>query len=145
MVWLLSGEIAEKGSTTHKPFIKSIEARMPFVKEGEVNFRYADARYRNLKTYNAFFSTQILYNDRVALTLVSSRASVYWHEKRNINDTECCRISTFPADFDFCGQSVCYVCGMSVPPLMIKCIATEIKRQGFEFLKSSNKILVCIL
>lgn len=128
---VIFGKIADKGSTTHKPFIKSIEARMPFVKEGEVNFKYADVRYRNLKTYNAFFSSQILYNDRVAPTLTSSGESVYWHEKRNLNDTEYRRMSSFPSDFDFCEQNVRYVCGMSVPPLMTARIANEIKKQWF--------------
>lgn len=125
------GEIADKDSTTHKPLIKSIKVRMPFVKEGEVNFKYADARFRNLETYNAFFSSQILYDNRVAPTLTSSGESVYWHEKRHINNTEYRRMSTFPADFDFCGQNVRYVCGMSVPPLMTARIAEQIRKQWF--------------
>lgn len=125
------GVIADKGSTTHKPLIKSLEARLPFVKKGDVNFKFADARYRNLKTYNAFFSSQILYDDRVAPTLTGSGESVYWEEQRSINDTEYRRMSTFPADFDFCGYNVRYVCGMSVPPFMIKCIAEEIRKQWF--------------
>ena len=37
---------------------------MPFVQEGEY-YLNADMRYRNLKTINAFFSTQILYDDKL--------------------------------------------------------------------------------
>ena len=37
----------------------------PIVQEGESCFKYADMRYRNLKTINAFFSTQILYDDKL--------------------------------------------------------------------------------
>lgn len=125
------GAIADKGSTTHKPLIKSLIERFPFVLEGEEYFKYADARYRNLTTHNAFFSSRILYNDKVAPTLTSSGESVYWHEKRNLNDTEYRRMSTFPSDFDFCGQKVRYVCGMSVPPLMTAKIAEQIKKQWF--------------
>ncbi|MET3537683.1 site-specific DNA-cytosine methylase [Chryseobacterium limigenitum] len=40
-------------------------------------------------------------------------------------------MSSFPSDFDFCGTSVRYVCGMSVPPLMTAKIALEIKKQWF--------------
>ena len=94
-------------------------------------------RYRNLKTINAFFSTQILYDDRVAPTLTSSGDSIYWHEKRNVNDTEYRRMSTFPSDFDFGDAKVRYVCGMSVPPLMTAKIAEQIKLQWFE---SNNKL-----
>lgn len=125
------GAIADKGSTTHKPLIKSLIERLPFVLEGEEYFKYADARYRNLTTHNAFFSSRILYDDKVAPTLTSSGESVYWHEKRNLNDTEYRRMSTFPSDFDFCGQKVRYVCGMSVPPLMTAKIAEQIKEQWF--------------
>ena len=92
---------------------------------------------RNLKTINAFFSTQILYDDRVAPTLTSSGDSIYWHEKRNVNDTEYRRMSTFPSDFDFGDAKVRYVCGMSVPPLMTAKIAEQIKLQWFE---SNNKL-----
>ena len=94
-------------------------------------------RYRNLKTINAFFSTQILYDDRVAPTLTSSGDSIYWHEKRNVNDTEYRRMSTFPSDFDFGDAKVRYVCGMSVPPLMTAKIAEQIKLQWFE---SNNEL-----
>lgn len=85
-----------------------------------------------MDTQNAFFSTRILYDDQVAPTLTSSGESIYWEEKRHLNDTEYRRMSTFPADFDFCGAKVRYVCGMSVPPLMTANIAMEIKRQWFE-------------
>lgn len=84
-----------------------------------------------------FFSTQILYDDRVAPTLTSSGESVYWPEKRNINDTEYRRMSTFPSDFDFGNAKVRYVCGMSVPPMMTAKIAEQIKLQWFE---SNNEL-----
>ena len=53
------GEIVDRKSTTHKSLIPSIEVRLPFAQEGEYCFKYADMRYRNLKTINAFFSEQI--------------------------------------------------------------------------------------
>ena len=93
--------------------------------------KFADVKYRNLTTYNAFFSTNILYDDVVAPTLTSSGATVYYDEARNLNDTEYTRISSFPSDFDYCSSDVRYVCGMSVPPLMIARIANEIRKQWF--------------
>lgn len=123
------GEIADKGSTTHKPLIPSIKARLPFLKDGERTLSEADARYRNKAESNAFFSTQILYDDKVVPTLTSSGNTVYFAEKRHPNDTEYRRMSTFPADFDFCERDVRYVCGMSVPPVMTAKIAVQIKEQ----------------
>jgi len=38
-------------------------------------------------------------------------------------------LQTFPQDYDFKGRSVKYVCGMSVPPLMMKEIAGQIVKQ----------------
>lgn len=41
-------------------------------------------------------------------------------------------ISTFPQDYNFNGQDVQYVCGMSVPPIMMYKIAEQIKKQLLE-------------
>ncbi|MCQ4138784.1 hypothetical protein NOM92_02635 [Chryseobacterium sp. EO14] len=59
------GTIADKNSTTHTPLRPSIEKRRPYVEYGDQNLKFADARYRNLNTFNAFFSTHILYDDTV--------------------------------------------------------------------------------
>lgn len=139
---ILFGEIADRGSTTHKSLWPSVVARLPFVEKGEPCLKYADARYRKLNTLNAFFSTQILYDDVVPGTLTSQGTSIYWEEKRTLNDTEYRRMSTFPADYDFCGIDARYICGMSVPPFMIARIANEIKRQWFDYeilLKTEHK------
>jgi DNA (cytosine-5)-methyltransferase 1 len=127
------GTIADKNCTTcqPKPLWPSIQKRLPFVEEGDPNLKFADAKYRNLKTYNAFFSTTLLYDDEVPGTLVSSGATIYYPEKRNLNNTEYRRMQGFPSDYDFCGYDVRYICGMSVPPLMIANIATEIRKQWF--------------
>lgn len=125
------GVVADKGSTTHKPLWPSIKLRWPFVEKGDQCLKFADSKYRNLNTYNAFFSTSLLYNESVAPTLTSSGTTVYYEEARNLNDTEYTRISSFPADFDYCDLDARYVCGMSVPPLMTASIANEIKRQWF--------------
>lgn len=37
---------------------------------------------------------------------------------------------TFPQDYDFCGKNVEYICGMSVPPIMIKRIVNRIIDTG---------------
>lgn len=128
------GKIVDKNSTSHASLRPSIVKRRPFVEYGDQNLKFANAKYKNINTFNAFFSTYILYDDIVAPTLTSSGANVYYNEVRNLNDTEYIRISSFPSDFDFCGISVRYVCGMSVPPLMTARIAGEIRKQWFEIM-----------
>ena len=126
------GDVADKGSTTHKTLWDSIEKRWPYIEVGDQSLKFADAKYRKLNTYNAFFSTAILYDNVVMPTLTSNGTTVYYNEKRNLNDKEYIRVSSFPSDFDFCGSDVRYVCGMSVPPLMTARIAGEIKTQWFQ-------------
>lgn len=127
------GEIADKGEKTGKAkeLWPSILVRLPFVERGDQCLKFADAKYRGLKTYNAFFSVSILYDHEVPKTLISGGHSIYWSEQRNLNDTELRRLQGFPADFDFCNTNVRYVCGMSVPPLMIARISNEIRKQWF--------------
>lgn len=128
------GKIADKGAKSGEPqkLWPSILKRLPFVEFGDQNLKFADAKFRGLKTFNAFFSTNVLYDHEVAPTLTSSGSTVYWNEKRGLNELEIKRMSSFPLDFDFCGNNPRYVCGMSVPPVMMAKIAGEIKRQWFE-------------
>lgn len=125
------GEIADKGSTSHKPLWKSIKDRLPYVEEGEPNFRWADMRFRNLKGSEAFFGSSILYDKEVARTLTAGGSTIYWNEQRNINPLEITRMSSFPEDYDFMATDERFVCGMSVPPLMVYGIAKAIEKQWF--------------
>ncbi|WP_256041128.1 DNA cytosine methyltransferase [Chryseobacterium sp. EO14] len=59
------GAIADRNSTSHPTLRPSIEKRRPYVEYGDQNLKFADAKYRNLTTYNAFFSTHLLYDDTV--------------------------------------------------------------------------------
>lgn len=54
-----------------------------------------------------------------------------WHPfiQRMLNDYELCCGSTYPIDYDFLGMKAKYLIGMSVPPVMVANIATEIYTQ----------------
>lgn len=114
-----------------KPLYPSVQKRLPYVRKGERSLKYADARFRGLNTLNAFYGTQILYNNIVPNTLTATGCTVYYNEKRELSDSEYRRMSTFPKDYDFLDANVRYVCGMSVPPLMTLAITREIKKQWF--------------
>lgn len=125
------GEIADRNSSTHKPLWPSIKVRWDYIEIGDQNLKFADSKYRNKTTFNAYFNTAILYDNVVAPTLTSTGTTVYYNEKRNLNTTEYRRMSSFPIDYDFNGMDSRYILGMSVPPLMTAQIANSIKEQWF--------------
>lgn len=52
-------------------------------------------------------------------------------ERQFLSDEDIINASTFPQDYVFGSQDVCYICGMSVPPVMIKRIVTRLIEAGF--------------
>lgn len=75
------------------------------------------------------FNHRIIHDKRVASTVTSGGGNIRAYDKAWLNDEDIINISTFPQDYDFDGQRVQYVCGMSVPPNMMANIALEIWNQ----------------
>ena len=65
----------------------------------------------------------------VSPTLTSGGAFLRWDMPATLSDRDLKIIQTFPQDYNFCGNDVQYVCGMSVPPIMMAKIVMEIIRQ----------------
>lgn len=74
----------------------------------------------------------VQYNDVHPTLLASYRDKASpmpaWDMKW-LSREDICKISSFPVDYDFGTQKPHYVCGMSVPPLMIAQIATQVYEQ----------------
>lgn len=47
-------------------------------------------------------------------------------DKKWLSTSDICKISSFPQDYDFGNQKPEYICGMSVPPIMIAQIADQV-------------------
>ncbi|MBJ6360855.1 DNA cytosine methyltransferase [Paenibacillus sp. GCM10012307] len=77
------------------------------------------------------FNTRLLADNKVVNTLLSSSVYLRHDEPCKISDEDIIRIQTFPADYEFMDADVQYVCGMSVPPLMMERIAEQIYMQWF--------------
>ncbi|QWU17377.1 DNA (cytosine-5)-methyltransferase 1 [Paenibacillus sophorae] len=77
------------------------------------------------------FNTRLLANNKVANTLLSSSVYLRHDEPCRISNEDIVHIQTFPVDYDFMDADVQYVCGMSVPPLMMYRIAEQIHLQWF--------------
>ena len=86
--------------------------------------------YKKLTGKRGFFNQQFCYEDRVCYTLSAHLDSLIpFKQPGYLSTSEVCNISTFPQDYNFCGLSPHYICGMSVPPVMMAQIATRIYEQ----------------
>lgn len=80
---------------------------------------------------NSNFNTILVKEQKVPNTIASSSVFVRTDVPRQVSDSDVIRIQTFPRDYDFMDADVQYVCGMSVPPVMMQGIASEIYKQWF--------------
>lgn len=55
-----------------------------------------------------------------------------WRSPSLLSPIQVLRIQSFPDDYDFGAQEAKYVCGMSVPPLMMQRVANQIYEQWFK-------------
>ncbi|MGW8958803.1 DNA cytosine methyltransferase [Paenibacillus sp. NPDC055715] len=77
------------------------------------------------------FNTILLKDQKVANTLASLSVFLRDNTPEHITDTDAIWMQTFPSDYDFVDANAQYVCGMSVPPVMMKRIAEQINSQWF--------------
>lgn len=93
-------------------------------------------RYENMsnellelyKRKNADYGDSI--TNKICPTLASKETClIHFDQPRFLGQSEVCCISSFPQDYNFGGQSPHYVCGMSVPPVMMAQVANQIWEQ----------------
>lgn len=77
------------------------------------------------------FSFYILPDKMVANTITSGGSFYRMSDGMTLSDMDFVNVQTFPQDYDFGTQSVQYICGMSVPPVMMAHVADAIYRQWF--------------
>ena len=75
------------------------------------------------------FNEKIVWDDMVALT-IHSHGFYRGNDKTKLTDEDYRNCSTFPRDFDWNGEKISYICGMSVPPIMIKRVVTRLIESG---------------
>jgi len=80
----------------------------------------------------SFFNENKMPLHEVAPTLTAN--SGYYHplEPRKLIDQEYRSMQTFPQDYDFQGLGTQYICGMSVPPVMMAQVANQLRKQWFK-------------
>lgn len=93
-------------------------------KYGETDLRYANER---LKGKQSLFGYRLLYDKNIVSSIIASgHRQIVFKEKRFLNDDEYIKAGSFPSDYNFCGNPIPYLIGMSVPPVMMAHIATRI-------------------
>lgn len=76
------------------------------------------------------FNQSYVYLDKVCPTLTGKSTSLMlFDQPRYLGKSEVCSISSFPQDYDFGTQLPHYVCGMSVPPIMMAQVSSQIYEQ----------------
>lgn len=94
---------------------------------GDVCIRDVAKRVAGVET--RYFTINILNDDRVAPCLTSGSNVMRLCDRMFCTDEDFRNMQTFPQDYDFCGNNVQYVCGMSVPPNMMANVAMEVYEQ----------------
>lgn len=80
----------------------------------------------------SFFGEIKVHPDRATNTLTSQGKLYHPFFRRRLTSDEFCKIGTFPLDYNFKANKSFYICGMSVPPVMVAQIAMRIKEEWFD-------------
>lgn len=107
------------------------DANSPVIRKLWDNRQYGDSNQgdANMRLYGkrSCFNQSYVYLDKVCPTLAGRETCLIHYEKpQYLGKSEVCHVSSFPEDYNFAGQSPHYICGMSVPPIMIAQVASQI-------------------
>ena len=129
------GEIADySGRKIESPILRMVWDNR---KEGDLDFGDVNTRVRGKDTS---FGKKFIYNEKVCPTLLGKEdCLISFEQPRYLGRSEICCISSFPQDYDFLKQKPHYVCGMSVPPIMMAQISSRIYEQWLIPINEANK------
>lgn len=82
----------------------------------------------SVATGGSLFSWRKAHPELPSSTVTATHCLTHWLEPRLLSPSEVARIQSFPDDYDFMDVDAPYVCGMSVPPLMMQRVAKEISK-----------------
>ena len=89
------------------------------------------------RTYNQgkpekrmWFNERVEHEETVASTIRATGTYYDYADKTYLSKKTIANASTFPQDYDFMGMKIQYICGMSVPPVMMKRIVTRLIEEG---------------
>ena len=90
--------------------------------------------YKRIEGKDKGFGHRLVHNNEIMPTVLAGHRDLYDFENRTrVSTSDIICAQTFPQDYDFGEKkysTVEYLCGMSVPPLMIKRIVTRLIESG---------------
>ena len=123
---VLFGEVrSEKGKDASGTVYGDL---MKYRKNGDQDIADISKRVRGK---DSGFTNKINSDNEVAKTTTSSGSFFRFCDGQYMSDVDYVNVQTFPQDYNFLDQSVQYICGMSVPPVMMAQVARQIERQWF--------------
>lgn len=129
---ILYGEFAD---TEYRPANMTKVSYKRWLKRSMEDGSIGDTVLRTENGKVSDFSTAYLKKERVPATLTAGTEQIRFDVYGKPSYRDVCIIQTFPIDYDFNGNDPVYVCGMSVPPIMMKKVALEVKRQLLDKIK----------
>ena len=125
-----------------KPIKKDTQVYQMLCQATHEDLRISDIFVR-LGEKEKWFGSKIAWEENVLQTIIANLDYFRGEEKERISKEDIIHAQTFPEDYDFCSDSwhdIAYVCGMSVPPIMIKRIVTRLIESGVFDEKSNNQV-----
>lgn len=81
---------------------------------------------------NSYFNNILFHDNNVADTLTANAKMYRFCDGLYLSKEDVINCSTFPQDYQFGDYNWHFICGMSVPPVMMAQVASEIARQIFK-------------
>ena len=110
-----------------KPINKDTNMYKYLLQAEHTDLRLSDI-YSRLGMKEKCFGTKIAWEENILQTITASLDYIDGVELCRISDNTIISSQTFPQDYNFSNNSVFYVCGMSVPPIMIKRIVERMRK-----------------
>lgn len=132
---IVFGEVRSEHGTPIDP--KSAKATYEYLKSMKPTDKSIKDIKKRLYGKESNFN-DIIYRDcDVAQTITANGQGIRACDKSWLSGKDCVNVTTFPQDYDFDDQNPKYVTGMSVPPVMMANIASEVYKQ---WLKEKNNV-----
>lgn len=103
--------------------------------------------YKRIGEKERRYSAAVIWEDNICPTILAKLFHYRGSEKTKISIEDIIHAQTFPEDYDFGVRTytnVAYICGMSVPPVMIKRIVQRLIDSGvFDYRKEQKHEKIC--
>ena len=127
------------GTIKDTEYIKPSDTVISLIKQAipDIDTSLADVLIRT-ENHKKRFNEKIVWDNNICPT-VQNHGMYRGNDISKLSHLDYIHAQTFPEDYDKGSQSIGYICGMSVPPIMIKRIVTRLIDEGlYNYKKDIN-------